>query len=173
MKKYLAIAVVVLLIAGYFFTRRHSTSVVAPANDANQVTQVANLPTGWKTVSQNDNAIKLQKDVTTSLKPEVVYQKTTSADAKTPAKYVDTLKSGAKSVLPSLVYQTDKRNSLESGYTAVLTGYYLNKGQKIYIDQRLFIQGTTVMTLTGSSDESSVNEVAQVLATLSKEKVGQ
>ena len=172
MKKYLAVAIVVLLIAGYFLIRRRS-AVVAPANQTNQVTQVANLPAGWKTVSQTDNAIKLQKDVSTSLKPEVVYQKTTSADAKTPAKYVDTLKSGAKSVLPSLVYQTDKRNSLESGYTAFLTGYYLNKGQKIYIDQRLFIQGTTVMTLTGSSDETSVNEVAQVLATLSKEKVGQ
>jgi hypothetical protein len=173
MKKYIAIAVVLLVVIGFFLFRRAPAKVETetPASQNTSISQTLNLPVGWTIVSESDTDVKLEKTVTTGLKPEVVYKVTTSKDAVTPAKYVDNLKAGARATLSGLVYLTDKRNSSESTYTAFLTGYYFNRGQKIFIDQRLYIQGETVYTLTGSSENSLVGEISQILDNLVKEKI--
>ncbi|MCX6726471.1 MAG: hypothetical protein NTY75_01495 [Candidatus Shapirobacteria bacterium] len=175
MKKYIAIAVIILIIIGFFLFRRPPAKVETetPANQNTNLSQTSTFPAGWTIVSESDTTVKLEKIVTSGLKPEVIFKVTTSKDAVTPAKYVDNLKAGARATLPGLVYLTDKRNSQESAYTAFLTGYYFNQGKKIFVDQRLYIQGETVNTFTGSSDSNLTEEVSQILSSLSQEKIGQ
>ena len=172
MKKYIAIALlVVIVVAGYFIFRRQSPKVIVNQNPT--ISETLKLSSDWKTITDTTTVVKLEKTVTSGLKPEVVYKQTTSKDAATPAKYVDNLKAGARATLSGLVYVTDKRFSQESGYSALLTGYYLNKGKKVTIDQRIFITGQTVNTFSGSSDAGQSAEVSQVLSSLTKSKVGQ
>jgi len=174
MKKYIAIAVVLLvIIIGFFLFHRRESVVETPVGQNTNLSQTLKLPAGWEVVSDSDTVTKLDKTVTSGLKPEVVFQKTTTTDATSPAQYVDRLKAGARSTLSGLVYLTDKRVSKESNYAAFLTGYYFNRGQKISVDQRLYIQGENVDTFTGSFESSLAREVAQVLSSLSMEKIGQ
>jgi hypothetical protein len=173
MNKYTVVAIILLIIVGFLYIQPRKNTVKAPANQEISISKSLNLPSGWVTVSESDSFNKLEKSVRSGLKPQIVFKKTISKDALTPAKYADQVKNGAKSALSSLVYLTDKRNSSESGYSAFFTGYYFSGDQKIYIDQRLFIRGETVYTLTGSFESGLDEEVAQVLTSLSKEKTGQ
>lgn len=173
-KKYLTIAAVLLIvIIGFFFFRGRSSKTVTQTSQPVTISQKLNLPSEWTTVSETDTDVKMEKTVTTGLKPQIVFKKTTSKDATTAAKYVDRVKAGARATLFGLVYQTDKRDSSESTYSALLTGYYFNKGKKIFVDQRLYIQGETVYTFTGSFEKGLEGEVGQILSSLSKEKIGQ
>jgi hypothetical protein len=172
MKKYIAIAAIVLLIiVGFFLFRRQTATIKLSSDQPVSISETLNLPTGWKIISESDTMVKLEKTVTSGLKPQIVFKKTSSKDALTPAKYTDQLKAGAKATLSGLVYLTDKRNSQESTYTAFLTGYYLNRGQKIFINQRLYIQGETVYTLTGSFGSGLDEEIEQIIDNISKEKI--
>lgn len=172
MKKYLVIAIVLLIIIGGFILLRRQPAKPT-VNQNPTISETLKLSSDWKTITDTDSVLKIEKTVTSGLKPEIVYKKTTSKDAATPAKYVDNLKAGARATLSGLVYLTDKRNSTESGYSAKLTGYYLNKGKKVFVDQRLYIKDEIVNTFSGSSDESLVSEISQVLDSLIKEKLGQ
>jgi hypothetical protein len=173
MKKYITVAIVLLIIVIGYFLFRGKKAAVPASTEPTPISQTLNLSADWKTISQNETSVKLEKDTATGLKPVVVFKQTSSKDALTPSKYVDSIKAGAKATLPSLVYQTDKRNSLESGYSALLTGYYLNQGKKVFIDQRVYIQSETVSTFTGSFEGDLAAEVARVLSSLSQEKIGQ
>lgn len=154
MKKYLLIILVLLLtVLGIFFFRPQTKKSPSPSSSVPSFSE--SLPLDWQLVSSTDKTLKIEKSVASGLKPEIVYKKTSSSDALTPAKYVDNLKAGAKSTLPTLRYLTDKRNSTESAYTALLTAYYFNKGKKILISQRLFIHGEDVYTLTASYEQNS------------------
>jgi len=154
MKKYLLIlSILLLIVLGILFFRPQTKKSPSPTPSVPSFSE--SLPLNWQLVSSTDKSLKLEKSVTSGLKAEIVYKKTSSPDALTPAKYVDKLKAGARSTLPTLRYLTDKRNSTELGYTALLTGYYFNQGKKILINQRLFIQAEDVYTLTASYDQNS------------------
>jgi hypothetical protein len=159
MKKYIAIAVVLLvIIVGFFFFRsrsaKNTTTTVLPTT----LSQTLNLPSDWQTITESNDVIKLEKTVTSGLKPQIVYKKTTSKDALTPVTYTDRVKAGARATLSGLVYLTDKRNTSGSTYSAFLTGYYFNRSQKILIDQRLYIQSENVFTLSASFDQKSATD---------------
>ena len=175
MKKIAIVTALVLLAIIIFLATRRPASQIKETNNQQKsetATKLANLPAGWTTVTNTDTTIKLEKTVTSGLKPEVVFKQTSSKDATVPAKYVDNLKAGARATLSGLIYSTDKRNSNDTGYSALLTGYYLNKGKKIYLDQRLYLKDETVYTFSGSSDSNLTGEVSQVLNSLVQEKIG-
>lgn len=161
--------VIVGLMAGYFWNRRQNGSSTSNPTPT-PIEQVLNLPESWKPANNDKVELELDKKVDNGYAPQVVLTKTTAAEAVKPAAYVDTLKKGARSAIPSLNYTEDKRNSLENLYTAFMAGTYFNK-QKINLIQRVYIQGQDVYTLTASFTGDLASEVNPIMDSIANEKI--
>jgi hypothetical protein len=87
MNKYTVVAIILLIIVGFLYIQPRKNTVKAPANQEISISKSLNLPSGWVTVSESDSFNKLEKSVRSGLKPQIVFKKTISKDALTPAKY--------------------------------------------------------------------------------------
>ena len=171
LKKYITIALIVIaIVLGFIISRKafNKPTIETPPT----VEQLLKLPETWKNVADSDVALKLEKTVTSGLKPQIVLIKSSSKDALTPAKYTDRLIAGAKSAIPSFRVADDKRYSAENNYSAIITGYYYNKNIKISLIQRVYIKGEEVNTLTASFVGDINSEIESVLDNIVTEKIG-
>jgi hypothetical protein len=172
MKKYIVLIVgLVLLAVGFFLTKPTSQKTVVEPQPVTEV-QKLKLSDTWTEVADKNVDLKLEEKVNKGLTPQIVFKKSKSIDALTPAKYTDRLIAGARSTISTLRIETDKRSSVDGLYTAFLTGYYYNKNLKISLIQRVYIQGEDVSTLTASFTGDKTAEVNTAFDNIVKEKIG-
>lgn len=173
MKKYIGIALIILAIALGFLVASKKRSAVQTVVTNPVVSQqiTSTLPSGWSQIVDPTVDVKLEKKVDSGVKPQIVFMKSSSKDASDSAKYVDRLIAGARSAIPSLVITSTKRNSTESFYSTILTGYYFNQKQKISLSQRVYVKDDSVYTITGSYTGDLATEINQILDSIVKEKI--
>jgi hypothetical protein len=172
MKKYIVALVIVAILVGFIVSRKpfQKESLVGQQISREQL---LGLPETWKSIGDTTVALKLEKTVDGTVKPQIVLINSSSKDALTPAKYTDRLVAGAKSAVPTLRIITDKRNAAENNYSALISGYYFNGKTKINLLQRIYIKGESVSTLTASYTGELEAEINRILDSIVQEKIGQ
>ncbi|MFZ2152449.1 MAG: hypothetical protein WAV41_00125 [Microgenomates group bacterium] len=169
MNKYIVLLIVLAIGVGYFMSKntfKGQTDIKTPPT----IEQQLGLPNGWTKVETSDTDLKLEKKVEASLQPQIVFKQIVSDEATSPAKYTNTIIAGARSAIPSLKITDDKRSSTDTLYTALITGSYLNRGQKVNILQRVYIKSNNVFVMTASYNGDLSDEINKIFDSLVKEK---
>lgn len=155
------ILILIVIGVGYFILRISSTNPLSLIKSTPSPTPTVEnwLPSSWTQVESTANKLKLEKSVTSGLKPQIVLEKSTNPDKTDFKTYTNRLIAGAKSALPTLRYQKD---NLQND-TRVLSGYYFNQKNKILISQNIFQKDNNIYTLTASYNdvklESEINSI--------------
>lgn len=162
-KKNIAVIAVILLVTSFFLLNKKPIDLknlgfgVTPTP-----TVVAKYPDNWSEVD-SEALVKLEKTITSGLKPEIILIKSEKPSEDSVKVYTDKIIAGAKSAIRSLVYETDKSTEVNGYSLRQLTGYYYNKNNKVKIIQNLYLKDNNLYTLTASyqddSQESEINTI--------------
>ena len=171
MKKYLIPALIIILVIIYFLLTRPTSKFNFNLNPTPTQEIVKEFAIGWNEIVDSGVKFKLEKNVNKGTRPQIVLIETQLEEVVVPAKYVDKLIAGAKSAIPSLKISSDKRESQEKYYSAVFTGTYINRNEKLNIIQQVYIKNNTVYVITATFIGDLTQEINTILNNIAKDKI--
>lgn len=129
------------------------------------------LPQGWEIVEENQENLlyKIEKESDSTIVPAIVMIKSDLPEEIDPSEYIDSLKSGARSTIPSLIFMSDEEIS-QDPYKRQLEGHYYIGGEKINLSQELLVEGDFLYTINASFiDADHSPDIEEIISRLIEE----
>jgi len=152
-----------LIIVGAIITLSYFQFIKNSLKEKNLISKPAltlpSMPQGWRITEQNQENLlyKIEKESDSAVTPVIAMIKSNLPKEIDPNKYIHSLKSGAKSTIPSLVFTSDKELDQDSRQRQ-LEGYYYIGETKIGFVQRLLVKNDFLYTINASFIDTDLSQ---------------